>query len=148
MTKWLCIALALVACQPREQKSFIPGSLRIHVAEEKPYADWQPMKVAHLDETIYVKPAPEMTEQHLRQIRVGKGYAERSVLMLKFNEEGTARLAQVTEANVGKRIAFVVNGRVVSAPRLQSRIDGGEAIIEGDFTEEEATRLAQAIAGS
>ena len=148
MTKWLCIALALVACQPADRKpTFTSGSLRIHVAEDTPHANWQPM-IAAGGEMLYVDPTPAMTERHLRRVKVGKVQAEDAILILGFNEEGTARLAEMTGANVGKRIAFVVNGRVVSAPRLESRIDGGVAVIEGGFTEEEATRLAKAIAGS
>ena len=89
-----------------------------------------------------------MTEQHLRVLRVGKGASNDAILMMRFSDEGTALLARVTEANIGKRLAFVVQGRVVSAPVLRERIDRGEAIIEGGFTEEEATRLAKAIGGS
>ena len=59
-----------------------------------------------------------------------------------FNAIGTQRFAQVTSQNIGKPFAIVLDGRVISAPRINSAITGGNGIITGRFTEESAHDLA------
>jgi preprotein translocase subunit SecD len=58
---------------------------------------------------------------------------------------GKARFAEATTAMVGKQLAIVVDGVVESAPTVQVPITEGAVTITGDFTEEEADRLASAI---
>jgi preprotein translocase subunit SecD len=45
-------------------------------------------------------------------------------------------------ANVGRRVAIVVDGEVVSAPRVNPGITGTEFMIYGAFTKAEAQRIA------
>jgi preprotein translocase subunit SecD len=59
-----------------------------------------------------------------------------------FNAIGTQRFAQVTSQNVGKPFAIVLDKRIISAPRINSAITGGNGIITGHFTEESAHELA------
>lgn len=61
---------------------------------------------------------------------------------LSFNSEGAKRFAEVTGANIEKRLAIVLDGKVKSAPVIQSKIPDGEAMIEGNFNYEEAHDLA------
>jgi len=56
--------------------------------------------------------------------------------------EGTKKLAEYTRANVGHFLAIVRDGRVVSCPRVTGEIAGGEGIISGTFTQQEAEELA------
>jgi preprotein translocase subunit SecD len=59
-----------------------------------------------------------------------------------FNAIGTQRFAQVTSQNLGKPFAIVLDGRIISAPRINSAITGGSGIITGHFTEDSAHELA------
>jgi preprotein translocase subunit SecD len=59
-----------------------------------------------------------------------------------FNAIGTQRFAQVTSQNIGKPFAIVLDGRIISAPRINSAITGGSGIITGRFTEDSAHELA------
>ena len=58
-----------------------------------------------------------------------------------FNEAGRQRFAEVTEQNVGRFLAIVLDGVVSSAPRINERIPGGNAVITGRFTIQEAQDL-------
>ena len=64
---------------------------------------------------------------------------------LTFTEEGAKKFAEVTAANVGKRIAIVYDGTLYSNPVVQQAITGGQASISGMTTYEEADRLASTI---
>jgi len=61
---------------------------------------------------------------------------------IEFNSVGAKRFDQITAANVGKRMAIVLDGNVYSAPVIRERIAGGSAQISGSFTSQEATDLA------
>ena len=59
-----------------------------------------------------------------------------------FNPAGARAFAELTDANVGKRLAIVLDGNIHSAPQIRERIPSGRAQITGGFTTEEATDLA------
>ncbi len=66
----------------------------------------------------------------------------KAAVSLKFNTEGAKLFDEATAANVGKQIAILLDGMVISAPVVQQRISGGEAQITGKFSTPEANRLA------
>jgi preprotein translocase subunit SecD len=61
---------------------------------------------------------------------------------VEFNAAGAKAFGDVTEANVNKRLAIVLDGNVHSAPQIRERIPSGRAQITGGFTTAEATDLA------
>jgi len=61
---------------------------------------------------------------------------------IEFNAKGASSFSDITGANVGKRLAIVLDGRVHSAPRINERIPSGRASITGRFTVDEASDLA------
>ncbi|MDX3655810.1 hypothetical protein PV646_00705 [Streptomyces sp. ID05-26A] len=69
------------------------------------------------------------------------------VVTIEFDPEGARTWSDFTTANVGKQIAILINGRVLSAPSIQSPITGGSTQISGNFTREEADQLARQLVG-
>jgi len=61
---------------------------------------------------------------------------------VRFNKTGERAFAEVTEQNVGRRLAIILDGNVYSAPVIRERIPSGQAQITGGFTVEEARDLA------
>jgi preprotein translocase subunit SecD len=61
---------------------------------------------------------------------------------VEFNAAGAKAFADLTDANVGKRLAIILDGNVHSAPVIRERIPSGRAQITGGFTTQEATDLA------
>ena len=61
---------------------------------------------------------------------------------VEFNPAGAKAFADLTDANVNKRLAIVLDGNVHSAPVIRERIPSGRAQITGGFTSQEATDLA------
>ena len=67
------------------------------------------------------------------------------VVALTLTKEGTQKFADATEANVGKQIAIIYDGETISSPRVNEAITGGEAVITGMASYEEAETLASTI---
>jgi preprotein translocase subunit SecD len=61
---------------------------------------------------------------------------------IEFTANGTRIFGEITEQNVGRHLAIILDGTVYSAPRINERIPGGRAVITGQFTVNEARDLA------
>src|SRR5438309_2539505 len=61
---------------------------------------------------------------------------------IEFTPTGARIFGEVTEQNVGKHLAIILDGNVYSAPRMNERIPGGRAVITGQFTVDDARDLA------
>jgi preprotein translocase subunit SecD len=64
------------------------------------------------------------------------------IVWFKFSPEGGRKFAEVTGDSVGRKLAIVMDDTVFSDPVIKSRISGGEGIIEGNFSIDEAKDLA------
>jgi len=78
------------------------------------------------------------------RVQIDSQYNEPYV-SLAFDRKGARMFEKVTEENVKKRLAIVLDDRVYSAPVIQEKISGGQARITGNFTTEEANDLAIAL---
>lgn len=67
------------------------------------------------------------------------------VVELTLTDDGATKFAVATAANLGKQIAIVYDGEIISAPTVNAVINNGQAIISGTFTYEEADQLASTI---
>ena len=65
-----------------------------------------------------------------------------TVVSFKLNRLGSQRFGHATTKNIGKRLAIVLDGYVISAPFVREAILGGSGQISGDFTFQSATDLA------
>jgi len=65
-----------------------------------------------------------------------------TVVSFSLDRVGSKRFAKATTSGVGKRLAIVLDGKVISAPIVQDAIVGGSGQISGNFTFQTATDLA------
>ncbi|WP_462331803.1 protein translocase subunit SecD [Schwartzia sp. (in: firmicutes)] len=78
-----------------------------------------------------LKDAKEQTDQQNQHL-----------VSLDFSDEGGKKFADLTTKNVGRRIAILLDGEVLTAPNVKEPITGGKAVITGQRTLEEAHNLA------
>ena len=67
---------------------------------------------------------------------------EGHAVSFRFDTEGAQKFGKTTTSNIGKRLAVVLDGVVITAPRINSAITGGSGIITGNFNAQEASDLA------
>jgi preprotein translocase subunit SecD len=70
----------------------------------------------------------------------------RAVVDITFNAAGARRFGRVTQENVNKPFAIILDDKVLSAPNINEPILGGRAQISGNFTIETANQLAISLA--
>ena len=63
------------------------------------------------------------------------------VVAFSFNDEGGDRFYQLTSKNIGRQIAIILDGEVISAPKVDSAIRKS-GVITGNFTSAETKKLA------
>ncbi len=91
---------------------------------------------------ILLKKETLLTGEYLSEARVGFDQRSgRPEVDIKFNSKGSKIFAKITEENIGKRLAIVLDGEVYSAPNIQSKIVGSGRIT-GNYTDETAKSLA------
>ncbi len=89
-----------------------------------------------------LKAEPELTGEVIVDARATFDPTTNSpIVLMTMNADGAERWARITGANVGKRIAIVLDGRVYSAPVVQTRITGGRSQITGLSSIQEARLL-------
>ncbi|WP_206238907.1 protein translocase subunit SecD [Novosphingobium terrae] len=64
---------------------------------------------------------------------------------INFNQAGGEKFAKLTTENVGHPFAIILDGKVLSAPNINTAILGGSAVISGSFTTQSANQLAIAL---
>jgi SecD/SecF fusion protein len=116
--------------------------------------DLQSKTPAGLSIAIYLvnkKPERGLTGKHISKASVSRSQLTgKPEIGIEFDAAGAALLAQVTtdySPRNGKyhQLGIVLNGRLMSAPRIHSAITGGSAVIDGDFTVKEAFELVAAL---
>ncbi len=89
-----------------------------------------------------VKKEAAITGDVLQDARVSISEFNEPNVSVTFDSKGAREFDRITAANVGKRMAIVLDGKVYSAPRINERISGGSGVISGTFTTAEANDLA------
>jgi preprotein translocase subunit SecD len=88
-----------------------------------------------------VRRVAAVTGRDLRNARPTLDENNRPAVSFSLNNEGARKFGIFTQANIGKQLAIVLDGRVQSAPQIQSRIDD-EGRITGNFTNQESQDLS------
>ena len=84
-----------------------------------------------------------MTGEHIANAQVSlDSQYNTPYVALEFDPQGARTFERITESNVKKQLAIVLDGVVYSAPVIQEKIGGGRASITGHFSMEEARDLA------
>ncbi|MCF7731805.1 MAG: ankyrin repeat domain-containing protein [Akkermansiaceae bacterium] len=98
------------------------------------------------EKTFLAEPFPCLTDDAVREARVGRGSeGDRVVVEIDFTAGGAKLFEAITRESIKKRLAIMVGGKVISAPQIMVAIDTGKVWIEGDFTREEAEAIAEKL---
>ena len=101
---------------------------------------------AYLLQIITESVSTELTGADLQSARVVFGATNQSgsgpQVEIIFTLEGAQKFAEITKRNTGKPLAIFLDDLLISAPTVQQEIVGGNAVITGQFSSDEAKNLA------
>lgn len=83
-----------------------------------------------------------MTGKELRSVNVGVDSTGSPAIDFVLTGDGATIFAEHTAANIGKTLAIVLDKEVISAPRIEGAIPGGNGQVTGNFSVESANALA------
>ena len=94
-------------------------------------------------DTVYylVRRVAAVTGRDLRNARQSLDEFNQPAVSFSFNRDGARKFGDVTGQNVGRNLAIILDGRVQTAPQIQSRISD-EGRITGSFSQQEAADLS------
>lgn len=129
------------------------------VAEDANLAEAVAGRISENDQLLYLRSTDEQQKMNKVPIVVQKravltgdlltsaqvqidSQTNQPVVSIEFDQEGTRLFGEATAANVGRRLAIVLDDTIYSAPVIREKIPGGKAQISGSFTMEDARDLA------
>jgi preprotein translocase subunit SecD len=138
----LIIVLGLVGCASLDKQPEVTVEFRL--AETEPAEGLTEMTFESTGEKFYLHDEVVLTNADIVLAEADKSDFG-SIVNVTLTSDGAEKLAQVTGNNISKHMGIVVDGELVSCPRINAQISGGEAQIIGNLTEEEAERIATGI---
>ena len=135
------MARFLILLERPDIKAFLPIDLILAI-DAKP--DQRILRQSNVEifDFYALKREPELTGEVIVDARATFDPTTNApVVSMQMNSEGADSWARITGANVGKRIAIVLDGRVYSAPNVINKIPGGNSQITGMANTEEAHLL-------
>ena len=93
----------------------------------------------------YVAKTVEMDGSSVSRAAAARNGSGQPMIRLSFDAEGRKKFADLTERNVGRDLAVVIDGKLCCAPRIRMPIPGGDIEITGPFTPEEAEAVVKGL---
>jgi protein-export membrane protein SecD len=107
-----------------------------------PTSEWVPSAEGNGETRLPLQKRVMVSGENLTNAQLTYDDRNRPAISFSFDSVGGRRFGEATSQNVGKRFAIVLDGKVISAPVIQTAIMGGSGIITGNFTSQSAQDLA------
>ena len=143
MKKLLCVVVCLLAFVHIANAQ---TQLEMRLAETQPGAGLTEATVSISGQKIYLHESSVITNADVIEAHVENDANGRPSVAIRVTPDAAVRLENATREHIGKPIAILVNGIVVSAPRLAGVLRQ-EAAIFGTFTQAEAEKIAAGLTG-
>jgi preprotein translocase subunit SecD len=123
-----------------------PISVEFHLVDESPASNAPEMPVNGTDERVRLAPEVILDRGDIvsAQAQVSQ-FNQAYEVLITVAPEAAGRLRSVTADNIGKRLAIVIDGVVITAPVIQAQIADGQAVISGNFESQQAHDIADRL---
>lgn len=139
----LLIGFFLLGCSSTE-KPAKTVTVEFRFAETTPAEGLTEYVFAQTGKKFYLHQEVVMSNKEIDNAVVAD-WQGKPVVRLILTAEGKEKFAQLTANNINRNMAILVNGKLITAPRINAPITQGMAMITGDFTKEEAERIVAGI---
>lgn len=120
-----------------------PASQSAQIATESAMLDLKAGRPVGVTQAVGENPKEtNLSGSDLKEAAVTFDTSGQPQVQLTFTADGAKKFADITSNNVGKIVAIALDQQVIEAPRVQQPIVGGNAVITGSFTTQQANDLA------
>jgi hypothetical protein len=143
----LVIAVAIMSVQGSRSAVDVLAAVRFEVrlAEETPTLGLRETVASISGQRLYLHQEVVVTNSDISGADVVQGDTPSTFgVSVTFNTQGAAKMLRATQSHVGRPMAILLDGEVVLAPVVRSRISTS-AVITGNYTKAEAERIAAGI---
>jgi len=136
--------LAILANGCAQTASTAPATLAVHVLVAcSSQGAGQPARFPGVDASLCLDRTPFLTQKDVESAELHQNSQGHAVVFLTFHRDAAIRELDVTRQNAGRRVAIVVNGRVVAAPSIAA--SSRFLYIDARFTPQQAKALVAAF---
>ena len=93
------------------------------------------------EQELVLEATPSITKKDILEVKKEIDSYKHPYISVTLNEEGTNKFHLLTQENIGKPIAIVIDKHIVMSPTVQAPISGGKVQISGNFSEEDIDRM-------
>lgn len=87
----------------------------------------------------------ELTGKYMETANLQWDRTGQPQVSLQFDDKGADLFEKITERNIEEKVAIFLDGELISAPTVNEKISGGQAVISGKFTVQEAKELVKRL---
>jgi hypothetical protein len=121
------------------------ATLAMHLVEDTPKGNSIERPFRTTSQTVFLTPRAALTHNDIEWAAASVNRTAGPYVVIRFDLVGTDKLALLTRENIGRRMAILINGRVIAAPVIRAEIDSGQVAIPGFDSLSEAERIARAL---
>jgi hypothetical protein len=118
--------------------------IELLLAQDNPVGGYIKKEYNNPSQSVYVADNPLMTNADIKEAVLLNDNGHIGVEII-LNASGVSKIKEATTNNIGKRMAMMVNGQVICAPRIREPISDTQLQIAGSFTEAQAKQLVDII---
>jgi len=123
----------------------VAPKLEVRLAENEPGVGLTEATVQSSGKKVYLHGETVVSDPDVVQARVVQGNVASSFnVAIVFTPSGSEKMAKATEAHLNRPLAILIDGKVIAAPTIRSRVTDS-AVINGDFTKEQADAIAAGL---
>ena len=137
------VSYLLVPCGQLHAEEPAP-LLEFRLADNNETAGWKEMEVRGSSNSVFVSDEVALTGRHVEKVSFDKD-ENSPLLLLTLTEEGAKAMGEITSRNLNKKLAIVLNGKVLSAPTIRSTITNNVAITGQLFDSNDLVAFQQAV---
>ncbi|MFO0916231.1 MAG: hypothetical protein U0795_24950 [Pirellulales bacterium] len=119
-------------------------TLEFRLAEDTESPGWQKLALPGSDQPIFVAAEASLNGSHIERVSFYKDRSGNPSIGLVLTDDGAKVMEATTSRNLNKKLAIVLDGKVLIAPTIRTTITK-EVEITGLFGEEDLLKLFRAI---
>ena len=122
-------------------------TFELRLASHEKVEGWESVPGPGPEKTpVWISPEVALTNRDVEIARPSRTPGGKPCVAVFFTEEGALKMARLTRSHFGEFLAIILDGRVTWIPKIRAEISR-EALIEGNYTEEEVVSIAAGLSG-